>query len=306
MKSGLLIVTALFWLVNFTGCRSAFIHPMNTSQILTDIPYGPHERQRFDLYLPATQEPSPLVLFIHGGGWTTGDKTNQPADADRQRLLRQGIAVASTNYRLTPEHELPIPIEDAARALQFLRLHAGDYHLDPQRVALAGNSAGGCTALYLGCAQDLAQEASDDPVKRQSTRVSAVYASNAQTFLDPDRLSQWIGPGAIAHRMPFLAVGLDSPEALQAAPSAHERLRQYSAIDHLDAGDPPLYLSFNRPADLPAETADAGIHHPEFGHRMQAKARETGVPCWVQSRQENLQPAEFEDGIDFLIQQLAP
>ena len=115
--------------------------------------------QALDLYLPtttATPGPVPLVLFVHGGGWSQGDK--QALD-DRKAgglvalvdLLRaNGYAVAGVNYRLSGEAQWPAPLHDVQSAVRHLRANAGDYGLDPDRFAIAGESSGGHLALMLG------------------------------------------------------------------------------------------------------------------------------------------------------------
>jgi len=270
----------------------------------TNISYGPDPRQRLDFSHPGGEAAAPLVIFIHGGGWLRGDKQRLPAEGDRARLLAAGIAVATINYRLTPDHPLPVPIDDAARAIQFLRHHASSYGIDSGRIALAGNSAGGCTALYLGCASDRADPDAPDPVARESTRVRAVYATHAQTFLDPARLLRFIGPGALKHPMTWTAVAASSPETLLEDEAAAERLRRFSPIDHLSAGDPAVYFFYNRPPTLPAEDADTGIHSPEFAHRFAARAQEVGVPCYLSSEKEGIVSESYQDGIAFLISEL--
>lgn len=115
-----------------------------------DVPYAAQSNaQTLDLYLPETGNgPWPLVFFVHGGGWFSGDKQ------DGQELpwltLRQhGYAVASVNYRLSREAPHPSGIEDCEAALRFLRENAASYHIDPNRIATAGGSSGGHYALMM-------------------------------------------------------------------------------------------------------------------------------------------------------------
>src|SRR3954451_14139918 len=93
---------------------------------LANVPYGEHPRQVLDFYEAATSRPTPLVVYIHGGGWVNGDKSGVNKDM-LKRLLGEGIAVAAINYRfVTQAQEAGIrppvrwPLEDAARAIQFL------------------------------------------------------------------------------------------------------------------------------------------------------------------------------------------
>src|SRR5262245_47746306 len=91
-----------------------------------NIKYGPHERNVLDLYLPKAssgKEPTPLVLYIHGGGFRGGDKRSLNAKEGKS-YLDAGFAVAAINYRLTDVAPMPAAYLDCARALQYLRHHA--------------------------------------------------------------------------------------------------------------------------------------------------------------------------------------
>jgi len=107
------------------------------------------EVQKFDLYLPETGEgPFPFVMFIHGGGWFSGDKTDGQERA-WVTLREQGYAVASINYRLSGEAPHPAGIIDCKTALRYLKAHADEYHIDAERVTVSGDSSGGHYALMV-------------------------------------------------------------------------------------------------------------------------------------------------------------
>ena len=107
------------------------------------------EVQKFDLYLPETGDgPFPLVMFIHGGGWFSGDKTDGQERA-WVTLREQGYAVASLNYRLSGEAPHPAGIIDCKTALRYLKAHADEYHIDAERIAVSGDSSGGHYALMV-------------------------------------------------------------------------------------------------------------------------------------------------------------
>ncbi len=85
---------------------------------LSDVAYGPHARNVLDFWRAAGAGPRPLLVYVHGGGWITGDKRQKgPA---LQPFLDRGISCAAFNYRLAPDHPLPAPVHDAARAIQFI------------------------------------------------------------------------------------------------------------------------------------------------------------------------------------------
>lgn len=107
---------------------------------------------RLDLYLPpAAQGPSPLVIHIHGGGWSRGTKESQ---TDFDAFFRLGFAVANIEYRLTGQATAPAAIEDARCALIYMTRHARELHIDTNRIVMMGSSAGGHLALMAGLLQN--------------------------------------------------------------------------------------------------------------------------------------------------------
>ena len=109
---------------------------------LTDVAYGSHPRQVLDFYQATSDEPTPVVFYIHGGGWQGGDKKTNP-----KAFLDKGISVVAINYRyvrngVEEKVEPPVkaPLEDAARALQFVRSKAAEWNLDKERIGATGGS----------------------------------------------------------------------------------------------------------------------------------------------------------------------
>jgi acetyl esterase/lipase len=113
-----------------------------------DIPYAEHghERQKLDLYVPSVGTNLPVIVWIHGGGWTTGDKSVCPT----LEFTRAGFAAASIGYRLSQHAPFPAQIEDCKAAIRWLRAHAAEYRIDPNRIGVWGASAGGHLAALLG------------------------------------------------------------------------------------------------------------------------------------------------------------
>lgn len=105
--------------------------------------------QSLDLYVPESgARPLPVVVWIHGGAWYLGDKGQ--TGGFQNSLLKHGYAVASINYRLCNAAPFPAQIDDCRAAIRWLRTHAGDYQLAPQRIGVWGSSAGGHLAALLG------------------------------------------------------------------------------------------------------------------------------------------------------------
>ena len=132
---------------------------------------------KMDIHTPATGGPWPGLIFVHGGAWTEGDKAPLPVNP-----AAAGYLVASINYRLYPAYRFPAMIEDVKCAIRFLRAHAAVYHLDSDRVALVGHSAGGHLVALAGLAGERAGW-DVGPYADQSSRVQAVIPMAAPTDL---------------------------------------------------------------------------------------------------------------------------
>jgi acetyl esterase/lipase len=105
-----------------------------------DVPYGSEPLQTLDLYLPDGAVAAPMLLFVHGGGWSTGDKSDLAWLG--QQLARQGVLVALPNYRLSPAVQHPTHAQDVARAVAWFYRNGASYGGDPRHLYLAGHSAG--------------------------------------------------------------------------------------------------------------------------------------------------------------------
>ena len=268
---------------------------------IADMAYGDDPAQRLDFYRADSAEPTPLVVVIHGGGWLRGDKRDfieRPMRKWMPVLLDDWkVSVASIEYRMDPDGgTLPAAVLDAAQAVQFLRSKADELNLDPDRFVATGNSAGGCTALWLATHDDLADPASDDPVARQSTRLSGAWVKSAQTTIEPAVIREWVGEIGVEHGMIRSAGGFASNEQMDAGYDTKADLyAEYSPATHLSPDDPPLWLWYG--SGLDAE--DDGIHHARFGYEFTKLARDRGVTCHLTlfNRKTDLGEAPSEEAI---------
>jgi acetyl esterase/lipase len=249
-----------------------------TAPTQADVSYGPHERNVLDFWKAEGQGPRPLLVYIHGGGWTGGDKKQDPKNF--RPFLEKGISYAAINYRLSGEYPLPAPVHDAARGIQFLKSKAAEWNIDKDHIALTGGSAGACTSMWILLHDDLADPKASDPVLRESTRVCAAAVSGGQTSIDPKQIEPWLGPMVLQHRMINMAVGEKTIEGALANYEQHKPLYvEFSAYNHLDGKDPPLFMSYGSNMKLPSENAGHGIHHPVYGVKMKEKADRLGHEC---------------------------
>jgi len=238
-----------------------------------NVAYDEHERTKLDFWQAEGDGPRPVWIFIHGGGWI-GGKKKCPGNA--KSWLEKGVSIATINYRLSETDPLPAPVHDAVRAIQFLRSKANEWNIDKDKFFLTGGSAGGCTSVLIACLDDFADPDSEDPVKRESSRVQGISVKAAQTAIDPKLIEPWIGPNAY-HEMIYKAVGEDSIEDALANYAKHEATyKQFSAYYHLTKDDPPMYLGYNADMTLPAKSFKHGIHHGQFGVMLKEKSKEVG------------------------------
>ncbi len=124
-----------------------------------NVAYGNDPAQRFDVYLPARTGRVPVVLYVHGGGWAMGDKTNPGIGNKLEYWLPKGHAVISVNYRMLPAARPLDQARDVARALATAQQRAGEWGMDASRFVLMGHSAGAHLVALLGAQPSLLAEA---------------------------------------------------------------------------------------------------------------------------------------------------
>lgn len=248
-----------------------------------DVRYGPHERNVFDLYIAKSEVPTPLVLYIHGGGFRGGDKRSlNPGEA--KSFLDAGFSIAAINYRLTNTAPAPAAYLDCARALQFLRYNASKWNINPELVASTGGSAGAGTSMWLAFHDDLADPDSKDPVARQSTRLTCIAVRNGQSSYDP-RFAEKIGiPRPNFERHPFFLPFYDIKADEIESSKAYERYKMAAPITYLSKDDPPSLHIYSYPNEEVTEQTPLGfiVHHPKFGIALKEKCDSLGIECIVQ------------------------
>ncbi|MCX6858012.1 MAG: alpha/beta hydrolase fold domain-containing protein [Verrucomicrobia bacterium] len=256
---------------------------------LANVAYGSHERQVLDFYKAKSSKPTPLLFFIHGGGWVKGDKANP---GELAPCLAAGISVVSINYRYSWQAQLagvmpPVewPLADAARALQFVRSKAAEWNIDKQRIGASGGSAGACSSLYLAFHDDLADPQSSDPVARESTRLFCAAVNGAQTSLDPLQLKEWTpnsryGGHAFGFMDPNDLGSRDKSfaEFYEKRESVLKWIKQYSPYEHVSRDDPPVYLIYTAAPGIGLEQRDP-THTANYGIKLQEHCRAIGTVC---------------------------
>lgn len=271
------------------GERYGAENPLLPEPTAYDVAYGPHHKQVLHFWKAESGKPTPLVLFIHGGGWQAGGRLSGLAGMLRQ-LLEAGISVASVEYRFIGEATAdgvtpPVrgPLHDAARALQFVRSKAAEWNIDKARIAASGGSAGACSSLWLASHDDLADPQSVDPIARESTRLLCAAVNGAQTTLDPQQMKEWTPNSRYGgHAFGFKGDPAKKLSQFDEFLAGREKIlpwiAEYSPYALATAGDAPVYLFYNEPPAMGQEQKDP-THTANFGVKLQEKLRSVGVAC---------------------------
>lgn len=207
----------------------------------------------FDVLKPA-QPNGAAVVWVISGGWFSAKEAIQPLFV--AELLDRGYTVFAVVHGSQPRFTIPECIEDLDRAVRFIRLHAGEYGVDPGRFGITGASAGGHLSLMQGTAGDEGNASANDPVARTSSRVQAVACFFPPTdFLNYGKEGEIaLGRGVLKDfAAPFDFQRYDEQKHVFVRITDEEEVlkigRQISPINHVSADDPPT-LIIHGDADL--------------------------------------------------------
>ncbi len=183
---------------------------------------------RLNLARPVEAGPSrPCIMFVHGGGWTGGDK--EAYDEAIRVAVEKGYVGVTVGYRLAPAHRFPAQVQDVKCAVRYLRAHAEQYGIDPKRIGAAGDSAGGQLVMMLGVTRPEDGLEGDGGWSNMSSAVQAVVSYYGPTDLgapDVPMVSKWV-----------VEVFLGAPAA-----KVPDLCRQASPLFYVHAGQAPLLL----------------------------------------------------------------
>ncbi|HRE81845.1 MAG TPA: alpha/beta hydrolase [Opitutaceae bacterium] len=245
-----------------------------------DLRYGDHERQTIDVWTPSSEKSFPLIIYFHGGGFVSGDKSSLRNSRLLQQCRDAGVAVAAVNYRfLSPSVALQDCLHDAARAVQYLRHQAEKLGVDKSRVAALGSSAGAGISLWLAFHPEMAKPDSADPIARESTRLSCAAAFEVQYTYD---LTRWEEPFGKEAKQRFGGIynspslyGLASEEDFL-RPAGKEIRAECDFYEMISADDPPIFLRSSLP-NLDLTNVNQYLHHPRHAELLLKRCQERNV-----------------------------
>ncbi len=295
----LLLLGALLALTTPTFAAAPPPKPVPTK---ADVPYGPHPHQIMDIYVPPTGDgPFPVVIW-YGGLWEASKHV-----PDLNRFFPVGCAVIGVEARVMKDaiaDKISPPVSvcllDGRRAVQFVRLHAAEWKLDPQRIAVAGGSQGTLPALYVGCSGERADPKSADPVERVSTLVKCVGAFRSQPTIDPKRMQEWV-PGVEWGAPSF---GMSFPESLKKRDELLPMINAWSPDALINKTTPPIYFENEWGLTQPKDFTEANykVHSPRWGLGFKKLAEAQGVTCYNKYLDH---PSEkYADIWDFLVKEV--
>jgi acetyl esterase/lipase len=196
-------------------------------EVEKDIAYGDHERQKLDLSMPESAPPTPLLIWVHGGGWQGGSKEDFNPVAG---YVDNGYAVASINYRYSSQAVFPAQIQDVKAAVRYLRANAKKYNLDPDHFGAIGASSGGHLVALLGTSAGVKELEGTGQYPDTSSTVQAVCDIHgpidllkfSEHRLDPPDLLTRLFGGEVGDKKELVVMA--------------------SPITHLDKADPPVLI----------------------------------------------------------------
>lgn len=268
--------------------------------------YGDHPRNTFDIWLAESKTPTPLVIYIHGGGFTGGDKSKYFDSEDMVRFLDAGVSVACINYRFMTEEPYGIKasFHDSKRCLQYIRCNAHKYNIDKTRIACSGGSAGAGTALWLAFSNDMADSRNADPVLNESTRITCAGAFATQSTYD---IFQWetiigVPMSETQEQRRAIAAAFGLPFDDRTDFFKHEKIRnELDFLSKMDKNDPPIFVFNKHKAGIPADEDDLN-HHPLHAKAIKERAVEVGLEAIVYAPEIGIIDSSGIDLVDFFLE----
>ena len=268
--------------------------------------YGTHPRNIFDVWLAKSATPTPLVIYIHGGGFVGGDKSKYYESADLVRFLDAGVSVAIINYRFMnePPYGILASMNDSKRCVQYIRYQAEKYNIDKDKIACTGGSAGAGTSLWLAFNNDMADTKNNDPVLRESTRLTCAGAFDTQSTYD---IFQWCSILELPTERTSVELfaiargfGLKSAENIDLKQEIKIRSK-LDFLNQMNKNSSPFFVFNKKEGGFP-QNEDQLNHHPLHAKALKTRADKIGVKAIIYAPKIGIVDESGKDLVEFFLE----
>lgn len=260
-----------------------------------DVKYGEFDRNTLDFWQADTQKLAPLLVYVHGGGFTSGSKEKLAQRGIIEKALKNGMHCASINYRYTYKSEadhsdaqktsMAGSFLDGARAIQFLKHKASEWKIDKDKIIVFGSSAGGGIALFIGFYDDLADPTSEDVVLRESSSVFGIAHMFSQPTYNFEKWHEILGykPDDVQKVLKqtkagvpqYVKLGFKREEGLKTE-TGKKYLSMIDMTEHADSDDPPVFIFNGGKNEKPTNHGQV-VHHPRLSIYLDEVCKKNGI-----------------------------
>ena len=276
--------------------------------VYKNISYGPDTKNTLDLWIADSKSNSPFVIYIHGGGFGAGSKNSAYSKNNFKRvkkLLKNNISFATIDYSFKNNEDfLFSSLNDAKRALQFLRFNSEKYNLLKDKVALMGSSAGATSSLWIGLQDDMSDKNSPDPILRESTKVSCIVGMAAAHSLNLNRWKNMADVDEAYLKSIFKKyLGKMDAEKWMQRSFDENYISEVDFFEKMDANDPPIFIFNPGKNRKPKNIADFH-HNPLHAKVLKQKADSLKLKNVVYAPGIGIIDKSGQGVVDFIIENL--
>jgi len=311
IRNLILIVFSLSCLLVFPQRKRVNIDSVikaDNYNVYKNISYGPDRKNTLDLWIADSKSKSPFVIYIHGGGFGAGSKNAAYSKNNFKRvkkLLKNNISFATIDYSFKNNEDfLFSSLNDAKRALQFLRFNSEKYNLLKDKVALMGSSAGATSSLWIGLQDDMSNKNSPDPILRESTKVSCIVGMAAAHSLNLNRWKNMADVDEAYLKSIFKKyLGKMDAEKWMQRSFDENYISEVDFFEKMDANDPPIFIFNPGKNRKPKNIADFH-HNPLHAKVLKQKADSLKLKNVVYAPRIGIIDKSGQGVVDFIIENL--
>ena len=276
--------------------------------VFKNISYGPDKKNNLDLWIADPESKTPFVIYIHGGGFGAGSKNAAYTKNNFKRvkrLLENNISFATIDYRFKNNDDFLLSsLNDAKRALQYLKFNNEKFHLLKNKVALMGASAGATSSLWVGLQDDLSDQNSSDPVLRESTKVSCIVGMAAAHSLNLNRWKEMANVDEDYLKSIFEKyLGKMDTEKWMKRSFDKDYISEVDFFEKMDSNDPPIFIINFGGNKKPKNIADFH-HNPMHAKVLKQRADSLKIKNVIYAPGIGIVDKSNQGLVDFIVENL--